>query len=153
QYASEIAQPSNGDYTGSLNPDPAYPKFGHWSTFGSVMRNTASFVDSGGEVHGPTNVTYTTNDGPPIVNDFLFRDPNNGNVLTNAFNRPTNPYNAMTWACPAPSDWDVQSSNTATYVGDVWPRYNKSFSSGSYAVTTWNFLNGTNPAYSADHNK
>ncbi len=149
-FSSEPAYPPNGDYTGSLNPDPAYPKFGHWSVLGSVMQRTTDYVDSGGEVHAANNYTVDTANGLAIVRDFLTRD-SSGN-LVNAFHNPTSPYDPMTFACPAPQDFDTQSSSTATYKGDLWPRYNKA-TTGSYARDVWNYLTNNEPAYSANHNK
>ncbi len=150
KYSCEPAYPSSGDITGSLNPDPAYPKFGHWSVLSSKMQKTTDYVDGGGENHAPNNLTMDTDNGPAVVKDFLYRD--SGGNLANAFVRG-GAYNAMTWACPAPSDWDVQADTTSPYVGDKWPRYNMSFTTGSYARNVYNFLTNNDPAYTADHNK
>lgn len=150
QFASEVAYPPSGDIIGSLNPDPAFPKFGHWSSMSSVMQRTTDYADSGGEVHATNNLTMDTNHGSAIVRDFLTRD--SSGALVNAFHSPTSPYDAMTWACPAPQDFDVQSSTTATYVGDKWPCQNVSFT-GTYATTAWEFLQGSNPSYNSNHNK
>lgn len=149
KYSSEPAYPSSGTITGSLNPDPAYPKFGHWSVMSGVMARSTIYVDSGGEAHAPNNFTIETVNGPPIVLDFLTR--NGAGALVSGLHQPTSPYNALTFACPAPADFDVQSSATATYVGDRWPRFNKSFTSGSYARTVQEFLFGNNTTQSNTH--
>jgi Flp pilus assembly protein TadG len=149
KYACEMAYPQSGDLTGSLNPDPAYPKFGHWSIMSSVMQRTTLYVDSGGETHAPNNYTMETQNGPPVVKDFLTQT--GAGSFSNAFYQPTSPYNAMTFACPAPQDFDVQSDSTATYVGDKWPRFNKSFTSGSYAKTVQEWLFGNNTTQSNTH--
>lgn len=171
QYASEFAYPSSGDITGSLNPDPVFPRFGHWSVMSSVMQRTTAFIDSGGEVHGPTNLTMSTENGPPIIDDFLTRD-SSGNLI-NAFNRSGGTYNPSVWACPAPADWATQSNSTQVYWkanssgvpdgtglgGDPWPRIRSSqtaaynFGSGNYAKTCWEFIRGSNPSFTANHNK
>lgn len=150
KFASEPAYPSNGDITGSLNPDPAFPKFGPWSSLSSVMQRTTLFVDSGGETHAPNNLTYDGQNGPAVVRDFLYRDSSNN--LNNAFYRVLSPYDAMTWACPAPQDWDVQSDTTQTYVGDKWPGKNKNVSNG-YAATVQEYLTGSNTAQISTHTK
>ena len=150
KYSSEPAYPSSGDITGSLNPDPAIPMFGHWSAMSSVMRRTTLYVDSGGETHAPNNLTMDTENGSAIVRDFLYRD--GSGYLSNAFHRVAATYNAMTWACPAPSDWDVQSDTTHTYVGDKWPGKNKNVSNG-YAATVQEYLTGSNTTQTATHNK
>src|SRR5262249_26919435 len=153
KYSSEPAYPSNGDITGSLNPDPTFPKFGHWSASGiqSAMQRTTDYVDAGGQTHAINNFTMDTENGPAIVRDFLYRDA--GSNLLNAFHRPSSPYDPMTWATPAPSDWDGQSSATAAYVGDQWPRYNGAFTGTNYARDVWHFLTNNEPTYAANHNK
>src|SRR6185312_11830753 len=78
---------------GLMNPDPAYPKFGHYSRYTfyqtSATHNSGSGAasssiaarpnplqmkgnasDSQGTYY-PTNITMTTNGGPPIIEDFL----------------------------------------------------------------------------------
>lgn len=141
QYSCQTAYPPSGNYAGSLNPDPAFPKFGHWSTLSSVMQRTTMYVDSGGETHSANNMTIDTPNGPALVNDFLMRD--SGNNLVNAFNRASTTYDPMTAATPAPADWDVQSDATVAYVGDKWPCLNKTFT-GTYAKTVQEFLFGNN---------
>lgn len=156
KYSSEPAYPSSGTITGSLNPDPAFPKFGHYSvsSFQNVMQRTTDYIDTGGETHAINNFTMASDNGPAMVRDFLFRDPANGNALTeDAFHRPSSPYDwasrADKWACPAPSDWDVLSGTNAAFgtplnntgkCGDPAPRVSKSFTSGNYATTVSRFL-------------
>ncbi|MBY0231345.1 MAG: hypothetical protein K2W96_18840 [Gemmataceae bacterium] len=153
KFSTEIHYPSSGDITGSLNPDDAIPRFGHWSSssYQTAHKRTTTYVDSGGEAHAPSNLTVETANGPPVVRDFLYRD--SSNALQNAFHRPTSPYNPNPFVCPAPSDWDVQSDTTATYAGDKWPRFNKSFTTGSYAATVQEYLFGNNTTQSNTHSR
>lgn len=146
QFSSEAAWPSSGNISGSLNPDPAFPKFGHWSAMSSVMQRTTPYIDSGGEVHAPNNLTMETENGPPIVRDFLTVSNIDGSFI-NAFHRPMDEYDPLVWACPAPSDWDVQSDATVPYGGsngkggDKWPLKNKASSGTDYAATVKEYLN------------
>jgi Flp pilus assembly protein TadG len=150
-YGSETAYPPTGTITGSLNPDPVYPKFGHWSAMSGVMQKTSSYVESSGDIHSPNNQTMETSNGPPVVQDFLTRDAS-GNLI-NAFYRPTTPYAPNTWAIPAPDDFDVQSSTTAPYVGDRWPRMNGSLTSGPYAHTVQEYVANNNTTQPNSHAK
>src|SRR5262249_30931605 len=76
RFSSLSAYPYSGTKTGSLNPDPKFPKFGHWgeSGFQSVMRRTTAYIDGSGQVFAPNNLTVETSNGSAIVNDFLTRD-------------------------------------------------------------------------------
>jgi Flp pilus assembly protein TadG len=88
---------SNDVVYGLLNPDPHYPRFGHYARFaqyqattpakGQVFNSTAggrpnplrmtgAFVGATGEVFAPNNHTIETPSGPPLVRDFYF-DPSN----------------------------------------------------------------------------
>ncbi|MFO0879460.1 MAG: pilus assembly protein TadG-related protein [Gemmataceae bacterium] len=144
KFSSEPAYPSSGDITGSLNPDPVFPKFGHWSAASvqTAMQRTSIYVDSGGEAHAPNNLTMETENGPPMVNNF---------VTTNGTG------NRVAAFSSAPADWSTQLNTTQTYVGDRAPRIRTSstapysFTSGSYARTAWEFIQGSNPTYTANH--
>lgn len=95
---------SNGNVRGLLNPDPAWPKFGHFSRYTEYSENvmpapnnssinaainngnpsgrpnplwmTQTFIMSIGEILAPNNHTVETPGGPPAVFDFRF-DPSN----------------------------------------------------------------------------
>ena len=78
--------------TGSLNPDPVYPKFAHYANMAAAMQHTTDYVDSGGETHATNNLTMATSGGSAIVLDFLARDASNN--LINAFNNPQTTFSA-----------------------------------------------------------
>src|SRR5206468_284049 len=64
RFQSETAYPPNADITGSLNPDPVVPRFGHWSAMTGSMQRATDYIDSGGEAHAHTVQEYlfgTTN--------------------------------------------------------------------------------------------
>lgn len=150
RFSTLSAYPRTGDKVGSLNPDPKYPKFGHWDAMASVMNKTTAYIDSNGEVYAPNNLTVETENGSAVVNDFLTRD--GSGMLTNAFVRTSASYDPAVWAVPGPQDWDVQSDATITYVGDKWPRFSK-LATGSYASTVQEYLFGNNNAQANDHAK
>ncbi len=71
RFQSVPAIPTNGNRTTSMNPDPDYPKFGHYSdTAGAALYGNTSQPTGGGEYFDPSNITYTSNSGPPIAEDF-----------------------------------------------------------------------------------
>jgi Flp pilus assembly protein TadG len=157
RFSTLNAYPYSGNKSGSLNPDPDYPQFGHWSSLSNVLYKDTSYVDSSGQVFAPSNITADTQNGQAIVNDFLMRD--SANNLTNAFVRSSGSYNPTVWAVPAPSDWKIQADTTVKYGGasgkggDYWPRFSGSFTSGSYAHTVQEFLFGNNTTQSNTHAK
>jgi hypothetical protein len=86
-YGSTLNWPYSGTTQGLMNPDPAYPKFGHYARYTyyqntnpSTSRVTSSTVANrpnpmqmkgyNGD-YAPNNVTMETGGGPPIVEDFL----------------------------------------------------------------------------------
>jgi Flp pilus assembly protein TadG len=152
RFQSETAYPNNNvDITGSLNPDPVIPRFGHWSAMTGAMQRSTDYIDSGGEAHAINNLTMDTDNGAAVIRDFWTRGAGGD---TNAFYQPGASSAFSSVSFPAPADWDVQSSATAPYVGDQWPRANKSTStSATYAHTVQEYLFGTtnNSAYSADN--
>jgi Flp pilus assembly protein TadG len=153
---------------GMLNPDPAYPKFGHYSRYTyyqntstdataaasgtpaarpNPLQMTGSYTNSTG-VYYPNNHTIATGGGPPVVEDFLTApgDPptvSQSTPFKNAF-KMWDPlvggYNAFTAACPAPDNFDTQSDSPVLYVGDKWPRTDGSRGGQSSA---WSTLSGT----------
>lgn len=148
-FSSETAYPPNYvSIVGSLNPDPAFPQFGPWSTMASVMQNTSSggFVDSGGESHALNNHTTSTVNGPSNINDWLYRDSSSN--LQNAFVNPSQGTTAASFnsalvpVTPAPATYADQSD--PTYVGDKFPRKNKAVTGTNWARTVQEFLTGSN---------
>ncbi len=154
---------------GLMNPDPAYPKFGHYARYAyyqnTVTDSSASgaasstvsarpnplqmkgnYSDASG-VYSPANHTMATGGGPPVIEDFLTApgDPSavgQSTPVKNAFKMwdPTSgAYNASTAACPAPDNFDVQSDSSIPYVGDKWPRTDGS--RGGQA-SAWSTLGG-----------
>jgi len=144
RFGCQTGYPASGDYTGSLNPDPVYPKFGHYSTMASVMQRTTDYVDSGGETHAVNNLTMDTTGGTAFVQDFLTRD--SGGNLVNAFVKSPFSITATPVCTPAPNDWDLQSSTTATYAGDKWPLKSMATSGTNWAATVQEYFTGTNTA-------
>ncbi len=139
RFASLPAVPRSGALTASMNPDTAVPAFGHWSTMSSILTATSNYVDSSGNAYAMNNWTTTTVNGPPVVQDF-YTYPASGSPL-NAFYQP----GSSTYMCPASSDWSTQSSNTVTYVGDLWPQASEgtATSNPTYAATVQQYLFGT----------
>jgi Flp pilus assembly protein TadG len=93
RFDSLLGTPHNGPRTRSMNPDPNYPKFGHYYGNDSMMLYTGSPVifASTGEIQGPCNLTYDTNDGPALVKDF-YQDTTAFGSSNSAFNNyPTTP--------------------------------------------------------------
>ncbi len=133
KFSSEFNYPptvsGSIDITGSLNPDSTFPRFGPWAVYPvattgtpNPMQRLDAYTDTGGENHAANNMTMTTANGPPIVNNF---QTNQSSTATNAFvfgsdltagsfaltNTPT--------CTPAPATWVSQYA--ASYAGDRWP--------------------------------
>jgi Flp pilus assembly protein TadG len=158
RFSSDTAYPSSGTYTGSLNPDTVMPQFGHWSdsAYTSVMGCASTFIytDSQGYAYAANNMTVTTQNGPPMVLDYSWRDSSGNLQAGTAFDKTggavPSPYVVSTWACPAPADWATQSSATVQYGGssgqggDLWPCNNLTLTPGTYAATVQQFLAGNN---------
>lgn len=63
--------PYSGNRTTSMNPDPAYPQFGHYAdTAGAALFGNSSLPAGTGEYYDPANIAVKTNSGPPILEDF-----------------------------------------------------------------------------------
>jgi hypothetical protein len=142
KFSSVVNWPTGGaDGVKSLNPDPNWPKFGHWSRYvgqattgANPMQRTTDYTMSSGENNAPNNMTMETDNGPPIIKNFLTKV---GSDYVNAFHNPQSGGYSMTYtpcATPAPNDFDVQSSATATYVGDKAPRVGN-VATAAYAKT------------------
>ena len=153
-YGSTIKWPNDNvtPSEGIMNPDPAYPKFGHYARYAFYQNTTTdssasgagsstvavrpnplqmkgNYSDSSGK-YAPANHTMATGGGPPVIEDFLTAPGDPASVsqstpVKNAFKMwdPTlGAYNAATAACPAPDNFDVQSDSPISYAGDKWPR-------------------------------
>src|SRR5262249_33842484 len=113
RFGCQSAYPPSGDYTASLNPDPVYPKIGHYYAMSlganSMQRTAGAYVDSGGETHAQNNLTITTPGGNPIVQDFLTKLADGS--LVNAFHQPQGSGYSATQtpvATPAPDNFQDQ---------------------------------------------
>ncbi len=118
-YSSQFAYPQTSSWyavTGSLNPDPNFPRFGPWSIWAgpgmvldpsnppatpadlnayvppTPMQRVFAFVDWDGQVYAASNLTIpSNNNGPAIVNNFLLSDNStNAFVASGAFPTFTN---------------------------------------------------------------
>ncbi len=71
RFDSMMAYPHGGTRTFSMNPDPIFPLFGHYSAVASaaIQGTTARQVPTG-EYMDPCNITTTTSAGPVLMNDF-----------------------------------------------------------------------------------
>ncbi len=72
------AAPSASDRprTRSLNPDPIFPKFGHYSDIaGAGLQGATSIATTGNEYVDPSNISSTADSGPPVVADFYQNPP------------------------------------------------------------------------------
>jgi hypothetical protein len=169
-----FASVSNWPYSpveGLMNPDPAYPKFGHYSRYAAYqnanasdtapaslsvsdrpnpLQMTGNYIVNPGvnqNTYSPNNHTIATSGGPPVVEDFYTApgDPPTVNASTpikNAFKMWSGGgYNAMAGACPAPANFDTQTDSPDTYVGDKWPRTDGNRGGSS---GTWSTLTGSN---------
>jgi Flp pilus assembly protein TadG len=131
---------SNDAVYGSLNPDPNYPRFGHYARYAQYqvsnpnkalalsadpanrpnpLRMTGPYIGATGEVFAPNNHTIETPGGPPLVRDFLTSPTptvTSGESLANAFQRWNPPVLAPGNAnalVPPTFDWNGYSANAA----------------------------------------
>jgi Flp pilus assembly protein TadG len=55
----------------SLNPDTAFPQFGHYSNVaGAALQGTTSYWTTTNELAELSNISITSNSGPPVIEDF-----------------------------------------------------------------------------------
>lgn len=118
---------STGSVYGTMNPDPVYPKFGHYWRYTQYSDTTAltsgnaaaaapasrpnpfrtenAFVMASGEVQAPANLTVETNSGPPMILDFRMSPDNVNSPGTPATsvnaNNLWNAFNRWMQATPA----------------------------------------------------
>ena len=134
RFSSEFNYPAasaNTNVTGSLNPDPRYPRFGPWklypvatsqATSNPMQFGGAAYVDGGGEAHAANNLTTETRHGPAVVSNFQINaDTNavpafvhNGDLSGGSFNINNTPV-----CTPTPESWSDQYA--PGYKGDRWP--------------------------------
>jgi len=117
--------PYSGARTTSMQPD-VYPKFGHYSnTASAALYGNTSIATGGGEMYDPTNLTMTTNSGPPIVNDFYQNasgvTPSSANY---AFSRWSDSYDVTPGGDNYPAKYNT-STTPITYAQTVndWKNY------------------------------
>lgn len=149
KFSSEFNYPptvsSSIDVSGTLNPDPRFPRFGPWKVYPVAVAGTPNpmqrvddYTDTGGETHATNNLTTETGNGPAIVRNF---QTNAAAAGTNAF-----VYNgdlagagfniANTPVCtPAPDTWSSQY--VSGYKGDRWPLKPASASNTAPAVADY----------------
>jgi Flp pilus assembly protein TadG len=118
RFDSMLAAPHGGARVQSMNPEPAYPQFGHYSSSSAALAYTANYQVASGEIMGQSNDFMTTTDGPPVVNDF-YQDSAAYGTSTPAFTAAPDSYGTT----PAGTNYLKTSNNTgsayATDVNDV----------------------------------
>jgi hypothetical protein len=156
RFSSEVNYPpitGTTQVTGSLNPDPTFPRFGPWCIYPVAVAGTPNpmqcldpFYDSTGQTHAANNLTSTTTLGPPVVNNFqttaAIGGPNalcyNNDLTAGSFAITNTPV-----CTPTPSSWTSQYATS--YVGDRWPQKwaDSSTTPGvsNYATTAGQMLN------------
>lgn len=102
KFASTYAWPpgtagSTGTVSGLLNPDPTYPRFGHYqqyptTTLPNAFQRTTNFIAGTQEVFSPTNMTTDAEVGPAIVRQFVFAYDATNNAT------PSSPVNTVSSA-------------------------------------------------------
>lgn len=84
-YDSSLNWPLGGTIEGLMNPDPAYPKFGHYARYAYNQNTLPSGQTSGTPTarpnpmqmkgfngnYSPNNYTMETGGGPPMIEDFV----------------------------------------------------------------------------------
>lgn len=154
-YSSFVNWPASGNKSGSLNPDPRFPRFGPWSIYdgsGMVMdpanpgaqpgnlntyapptpmQRVWSYADSN-YMYAPNNITSDTAAGNAIVGQFLLSDNS-----TSAF------VNGVT-----PTSDTFSNQNATGFLGDKFPLRSGQTASGTtaptasqYAHTVWRLYN------------
>jgi Flp pilus assembly protein TadG len=116
RFDSMLAAPHGGARLQSMNPESAYPQFGHYSSSSAALAYTADYQVSTGEIMGQSNDFMTTQDGPALINDF-YQDSTAYGTSTPAFTAAAASY-ANT---PGGNNYLKTSNNTGTsYATDVF---------------------------------
>jgi hypothetical protein len=143
--------PYFGARTTSMQSD-VYPKFGHYSnTAAAALYGNTSLPVSSGEMYDPTNLTISTNSGPPIVNDFYQNavgvTPSPANY---AFTRWSDTYDVTPGGDNYPPKFGT-STTPPTYASTVndWQNFggvkNAAFESSGYGASFNGYTQG--PGY------
>lgn len=167
RFSSQSHWPETGSVSGSLNPDPVWPKFGHYSRYVGLattgpnpMQRTTNFTMGSGENNSPNNQTIETNNGPPVIgsaNDpdkqyFLTKSSSGG--FSSAWNYPQNggynPYQTPV-AQPAPDSFETDEAGG--YHGDKQPRKIRAVSGSAWAATVQEHLTGATSALANNHGR
>jgi len=143
---------SNGDGVRSLNPDPSWPQFGHYSRYVGLatdgtnpMQRTTDYTMSSGEINAVNNYTMASDSGPALAGSSSAQCwvTNSSGSYVSAFNNPQ----GSSWSAsntptctPAPDNFKDQTDSPVTYNGDKWPRVGLA-TSGSWAHHVQEALN------------
>ncbi len=131
RFDSLLAFPHSGTRTNSMNPDPIFPLFGHYSAVASAaLQGTMSRQATSGEVAGLCNLTVDTTSGPVLMNDFY----------QHAYS--TTPQTAFV---PAPDAY------ATTPGGDNYLRVNNN-TGATYATTVQELTNSTSKSLTFETN-
>jgi Flp pilus assembly protein TadG len=116
RFDSMLAAPHGGTRVQSMNNEPVYPLFGHYSnTAAAALSYTGNYQVASGEIMGQSNDFLTTTDGPPVLNDF-YQDSSPYGTSTPAFSAAPDSYATA----PAGTNYLKITNNTgATYATDV----------------------------------
>jgi len=126
--------PYFGKRTTSMNPDTAYPQFGHYfDTSGAALFGNTSQATGSGEYYDPANISVTTNSGPPILEDFYQNafgvSPDPGN---RAFLRSSNAYDKAPGGLNFIKKTRNTSSTYAATISDIAPTSEGEWESNGY---------------------
>jgi hypothetical protein len=132
RFQSLPGEPYYGARVNSMNPETVYPQYGHYSDVsGAALYGATSYPTGSGEMYDPSNISTTSNSGPPILADFYQNPTGTAPSSSNqAFSRAPDSY-----ATAPGGDNGLQTSLDA---------------GGTYAKTVQDFNNGsttTNPKF------
>jgi Flp pilus assembly protein TadG len=117
RFDSMLGAPHGGARVQSMNPEAAYPLFGHYSsTSSAALPYSTDYQVTTGEIMGQSNDFMTTQDGPALVNDF-YQDATAYGTSSPAFTSASSGY-ATT---PGGNNYLKITNNTGTtYATDVY---------------------------------
>jgi Flp pilus assembly protein TadG len=147
RFQSLLGSPHSGARANAMNPDPDYPKFGHYSdTTNSRLYGNTSIATGSGEYYDPANISYTSNSGPPILEDFY---ANAVGVTPSSSNRAFTRKSADYANTPNGDNYLKTSLNTGTDYAYTLHHYNNS-SSGTipkYEINGYAYKTGSWSGY------